>query len=73
MHQVSSSIDEFPIVNNHWYLIKIVFNAGPSEVVGSDGIPVDIFIDDQGSAADDFDENWAGCLNWLVMRGDSHY
>jgi hypothetical protein len=49
MHQISSDITRFPLVNNHWYKIKVVFNSDKSDVPGSDGTPVDIFIDDEGA------------------------
>ncbi len=49
MHQISSGIEEWPIVNNHWYKIKVVFNSDKSEIPGSNGTPVDIFIDDQST------------------------
>jgi hypothetical protein len=48
MHQMSSDIDQFPIGVGHWYQIKVVFNSDKSDVAGSNGTPVDIFIDDQG-------------------------
>jgi hypothetical protein len=63
MHQISSDIDQFPIVNDHWYLIRVVFNSDMSEVPRSDGRPVDIFIDDQGTDGNGLDENWTGYVN----------
>jgi hypothetical protein len=36
-------------VNDHWYQIKVVFNSDKSAIPGSNGTPVDIFIDDQGT------------------------
>jgi hypothetical protein len=69
MHQISSDIDGFSIVNDHWYLIKVVFNADKSDLVGSNGTPVDIFIDDLGTdglnntVGDGGDENWPGYRN----------
>ena len=76
MHQLSSDIDVFPVVNDHWYLIRVVFNADKSDVLGSNGTPVDIFIDDQGVDGTDLPnptpaepslnpdyEQWAGYVN----------
>jgi len=64
MHQISSDIDQWPIVNDHWYQIKIVFNSDkPGMPGGSSGTPVDIFIDDQGPNGDDVGENWSGYVN----------
>jgi hypothetical protein len=63
MHQISSSIDGFPIVNDHWYLIRVVFNSDKSDVPGSDGTPVDIFIDDLGTLGDDVGQLWDGYKN----------
>jgi hypothetical protein len=41
-HQISSGIDEWPLVNNHWYKVRVVFDS-------DDPIqPVYIFLDDQG-------------------------
>ena len=47
-----------PIVANHWYQVKVVWN---SEKTG--GIPADILIDDQGAAGDNVGEQWAGAVN----------
>ena len=63
MHQISSSIDDFPIVNDHWYLIRVVFNSDKSDVPGSDGTPVDIFIDDLGPDGDNIGQRWNGYKN----------
>jgi predicted CXXCH cytochrome family protein len=43
MHQVSSDIDLYPLVNDHWYRVRVVFNSDKPN------IPVDIFLDDQGT------------------------
>jgi hypothetical protein len=63
MHQISSDIDQWPMVNNHWYRIKVVFNADKSEVPGSNETPVDIFIDDQGTDGLGAGEFWSGYVN----------
>jgi hypothetical protein len=49
MHQISSDIDQWPIVNGHWYRVKVVFNSDKSDVPLSNGTPVDVFLDDQGA------------------------
>ncbi|MHC4065565.1 MAG: hypothetical protein ACYSUI_13860, partial [Planctomycetota bacterium] len=49
MHQISSDIELFPIVDGHWYTIRVVFNSDKADVPGSDGTPVDVFIDDEGA------------------------
>ena len=54
-------------MNDHWYLIRVVFNSAkfppdgtlPEERYG----PVDIFIDDQGTDGDDVGESWPGYVN----------
>lgn len=60
MHQISSDIDRWPLVDNHWYKIRVVFN---SDKGANYGTPVDIFIDDQGTNGDNADENWPGYIN----------
>lgn len=84
MHQISSDIVRFPIVNGHWYSIKVVFNSDKSDVPGSDGTPVDIFIDDEGvdglnspnptpgdpTLNPDF-EHWPGYANTTVRINES--
>ena len=63
MHQISSSIEGWPIVDDHWYLIKVIFNSDKAGSPGSNGTTVDIFIDDQGPDGDDVGENWSGYIN----------
>jgi len=48
----------YPIVANHWYKVKVVWNSGK---IG--GIPADIFVDDQGTDGNGAGENWAGYVN----------
>ncbi len=73
MHQISSSIEDYPLYNNHWYLIRVVFNSDKTNIAGSDGTPVDIFIDDQGTTgADDVSQVWTGYKNATVgIKGSS--
>ncbi len=47
-----------PIVQDHWYQIKAVWNSAK---VG--GIPADIWVDDQGTDGADAGESWAGLVN----------
>ncbi|MFH1278257.1 MAG: LamG-like jellyroll fold domain-containing protein [Candidatus Eisenbacteria bacterium] len=46
---------QYPIVSDHWYHIRIIWN---SEKAG--GIPGEIWVDDLGPEGDDGGENWAG-------------
>lgn len=62
-HQISSDIDEYPLVQGHWYQIKVVFNSDKSGISGSTGVPVDIFADDQGTDGADSGELWSGYQN----------
>jgi hypothetical protein len=67
----------YPIVADHWYDIKVVWN---SNKVG--GIPGDIFVDDQGTDGNGAGENWSGFKNatdsnqeqlpdrWKLYEGD---
>ncbi len=57
MHQISSDIGNYPLYNDHWYLIRVVFNSDKSDLSGSNGTPVDIFIDDQGTDAHLYEVN----------------
>ncbi len=62
-HQVSTDIDTYPIVSNHWYQIRVVYNSDKTGIVGSNGIPVDIFVDDLGTDGLGAGELWTGYLN----------
>lgn len=70
-HQISTDSDRWPIVANHWYKIKAVYNSDKSGIPGSDGTPVDIFVDDQGTDGNDTGENWAGYINASRSINDS--
>jgi len=66
MHQISTDIDKWPFVGNHWYKIRIVFNSDKSDLPGgSNGTPVDIFVDDLGEdpSNEAATENWTGFVN----------
>ncbi len=55
--QISSDIDNYPIVTGHWYKVRIVFNTDKSRN------PVDIFGDDQGTDGNGAGELWTGYKN----------
>ncbi len=48
----------YPILNDHWYLVKVVWNSGKAA-----GIPCDIFLDDEGMDGLGTEELWPGCRN----------
>jgi hypothetical protein len=49
---------QWPIVANHWYLVKAVWNSSKPT-----GIPADIYVDDQGTDGNGAGELWAGYVN----------
>ncbi len=63
MHQVNTDIDVYPIRSYHWYRMRIVFNSDKSGISGSNGNPLDIFVDDLGTDGVDTDEVWSGFIN----------
>ena len=72
MHQINTEIEQWPIIDNHWYKVRAVFNSDKVNVPGSNGTPVDIFIDDQGeSGLDDVTEQWTGFVNASVSINGS--
>jgi predicted CXXCH cytochrome family protein len=66
---VLSDYTACPITNDHWYLVKVVWNTNkPGGVPGEFFVPADIYIDDQGtdpySPANELaTENWSGYIN----------
>ncbi len=46
-----------PVVSDHWYRVKVVWNSGNT------GVPGDIYLDDQGIDGAGTGENWAGYIN----------
>ncbi|MEN8262176.1 MAG: LamG-like jellyroll fold domain-containing protein [Nitrospirota bacterium] len=71
-HQISSDIGQWPIIDNHWYRIRVVFNSDKINIAGSNGNPVDIFFDDQGETGlDDATEQWSGLINVSKAINDS--
>ncbi len=55
---VMTNYSNYPIVSDHWYKVKLVWN---SSVVG--GIPGSIFVDDQGTDGNGAGENWSGYVD----------
>ncbi len=61
---VLSNYDSCPIVSDHWYQVKVVWNS--SKAGGTPDqffVPADIFIDDQGTDGTGTGENWSGSFN----------
>jgi predicted CXXCH cytochrome family protein len=66
---VMTDYSSCPIVSDHWYRIKVVWN---SDKTGCSSppygcIPADIFVDDQGTDGSGAGENWSGyknCTDW---------
>ncbi len=48
----------YPIVSDHWYMIKVIWNSDKIT-----GIPADIYVDDQGTDGNGTGENWVGFVN----------
>jgi len=60
----TGSENNCPIVSDHWYLVKAVWNT--SKAGGTPGqffTPADIYIDDQGTDGAGAGEGWAGYIN----------
>ena len=55
--QVGVNRTEYPILLNHWYKIKVVFDSDRPN------IPVNIWVDDQGTDGLGAGENWSGYKN----------
>jgi hypothetical protein len=55
---VLTKYELYPIVSDHWYKVRVVWNSSKTG-----GIPCDIFVDDQGLNGDDVGENWSGFIN----------
>jgi predicted CXXCH cytochrome family protein len=52
---VLTDYDTCPIVADHWYRVKVVWNSSKTG-----GIPADIFVDDQGTDGSDTGQGWSG-------------
>lgn len=60
----TGSENDCPIVSDHWYLVKAVWNTDkPGGVPGQFFTPADIYLDDQGTDGNGAGENWAGYVN----------
>ncbi|MCU7920981.1 MAG: hypothetical protein KZQ95_21875 [Candidatus Thiodiazotropha sp. (ex Epidulcina cf. delphinae)] len=61
---VLTDYSQYPIVSDHWYRVKVVWNSDKSGgVVGQPFVPADIFIDDEGTDGAGTGENWVGYRN----------
>jgi hypothetical protein len=61
-----------PIVSDHWYQVRTVWNSTkPGGVPGQFFVPADIWIDDQGTDGSGAGENWPGEAN--CTRADQAY
>jgi hypothetical protein len=61
---VLSDYDICPITNDHWYLVKVVWDTNKVGGVPYEFfVPADIYIDDQGPDGDDVGESWSGYEN----------
>lgn len=60
----SSSGEYHPIVSDHWYEVKVVWNSfKPGGTPGQPFVPCDIFVDDQGTDGAGAGERWTGFVN----------
>lgn len=60
----TGSENDCPIVSDHWYLVRAVWNTNkPGGVSGQFFTPADIYIDDQGTDGNGAGENWTGYIN----------
>jgi hypothetical protein len=63
---VLTDYGNYPIVANHWYKVKIVWNSAKTG-----GLPCDIFVDDQGTDGAGAGEAWSGYRN--CTKADQAY
>ncbi|MBI5407984.1 MAG: hypothetical protein HZA14_01300 [Nitrospirae bacterium] len=60
----TGSENDCPIVSNHWYQVKAVWNTNkPGGTSGQFFTPADIYIDDQGTDGNGAGESWTGYIN----------
>jgi hypothetical protein len=60
----TGSENDCPIVSDHWYLVKAVWNTNkPGGIPGQYFTPADIYIDDQGTDGNGAGESWGGYIN----------
>lgn len=61
---VLTDFARFPIVSDHWYKVKAVWNSDrPGGTPNQPFVPADIFVDDEGTDGFGAGENWAGYRN----------
>jgi hypothetical protein len=61
---VLTDYDACPIVSDHWYQVKAVWNTNkPGGTPGEFFLPADIYVDDQGTDGLGAGENWIGSAN----------
>ncbi len=62
--QVVTDIDTWPLTRDHWYQVRVVFNSDKLGILeDTTGVPIDIFVDDQGTDGMGMDELWSGYVN----------
>jgi predicted CXXCH cytochrome family protein len=60
----TGSENECPIVSDHWYLVKAVWDTNkPGGTPGQLFVPADIYVDDQGTDGAGAGEKWGGYIN----------
>ncbi|OGW12475.1 MAG: hypothetical protein A3G93_15375 [Nitrospinae bacterium RIFCSPLOWO2_12_FULL_45_22] len=60
----TGSENDCPIVSDHWYQIKAVWNTNkPGGIIGQYFQPADIYIEDQGTDGNGLGKNWTGLIN----------
>lgn len=61
---VLTDYSQYPIVSDHWYRIKVVWNSHkPGGTANQPYVPADIFLDDEGTDGNGTGESWAGYRN----------
>ncbi len=61
--EVYGDVATCPIVQDHWYRVRLVYNADRQG-----GIPVDIFAEDQGTDGAGANAGWSGFINCTQAR-----
>ncbi|MCU7918539.1 MAG: hypothetical protein KZQ95_09305 [Candidatus Thiodiazotropha sp. (ex Epidulcina cf. delphinae)] len=61
---VLTDYSQYPIVSDHWYRVKAVWNSNkPGGVANQPYVQADIFVDDEGTDGLGTGENWVGYRN----------
>ncbi|MCU7905064.1 MAG: hypothetical protein KZQ76_04260, partial [Candidatus Thiodiazotropha sp. (ex Epidulcina cf. delphinae)] len=61
---VLTDYSQYPIVSDHWYRVKAVWNSNkPGGVADQPYVQADIFVDDEGTDGLGTGENWVGYRN----------